>query len=110
VGASYRGERHDAVTEPPPTRCTSRDLHLYTGQGMRSRGYTEKQFGIGVGTAFILTINVVLIRALHFGCPSFRHLIGGRKDCMSDCGSDRGVGAGKARDLSATPATCSSPG
>jgi len=42
-------------------------------------------FGIGVGS-IIITINVVLIASYTFGCHSFRHLIGGRKDCMSDCG------------------------
>jgi hypothetical protein len=41
--------------------------------------------GIGIGSV-ILTINVVLIASYTFGCHSFRHLIGGRKDCMSDCG------------------------
>jgi hypothetical protein len=41
--------------------------------------------GIGVGS-IILTINVVLIACYTFGCHSFRHLIGGRKDCMSNCG------------------------
>ena len=41
--------------------------------------------GIGVGS-LILTINVVLIASYTFGCHSFRHLIGGRKDCMSNCG------------------------
>jgi hypothetical protein len=41
--------------------------------------------GIGVGS-IILTVNVFLIAAYTFGCHSFRHLIGGRKDCMSDCG------------------------
>ncbi|NVB77242.1 MAG: succinate dehydrogenase [Kofleriaceae bacterium] len=40
--------------------------------------------GIGVGS-IVLTINVVLIAAYTFGCHSFRHLVGGRKDCMS-CG------------------------
>lgn len=41
-------------------------------------------FGVGVGS-FVLTVNVILIAAYTFGCHSFRHLIGGRKDCMS-CG------------------------
>jgi len=41
--------------------------------------------GIGVGS-IILTINVVLIASYTFGCHSLRHLIGGRKDCMSACG------------------------
>ena len=42
-------------------------------------------FGIGLGS-IILTINVVLIACYTFGCHSFRHLVGGRKDCMSSCG------------------------
>ena len=41
--------------------------------------------GIGVGS-LILTINVVLIACYTFGCHSFRHLVGGRKDCMTNCG------------------------
>jgi len=45
----------------------------------------DGHFGIGVGS-IILSINVILIAAYTFGCHSFRHLIGGRKDCMSDCG------------------------
>src|SRR2546421_1381898 len=36
--------------------------------------------GIGVGSV-ILTINVFLIACYTFGCHSFRHLVGGRKDC-----------------------------
>jgi hypothetical protein len=43
--------------------------------------------GIGVGS-IILTINVVLIASYTFGCHSFRHLVGGRKDCMSSCGKN----------------------
>ena len=45
----------------------------------------DGKFGIGVGSV-ILTINVLLIASYTFGCHSFRHLIGGRRDCMSDCG------------------------
>jgi len=45
----------------------------------------DGHFGIGVGS-IILTINVVLIASSTFGCHSFRHLVGGRKDCMSACG------------------------
>jgi hypothetical protein len=44
------------------------------------------EYGIGVGS-IILTINVVLIACYTFGCHSLRHLIGGRKDCMS-CGKN----------------------
>jgi len=44
------------------------------------------KLGIGVGS-IILTVNVILIACYTFGCHSFRHLIGGRKDCMS-CGKN----------------------
>lgn len=44
------------------------------------------EYGIGVGS-IILCINVVLIACYTFGCHSLRHLIGGRKDCMS-CGKN----------------------
>jgi hypothetical protein len=44
------------------------------------------ELGIGVGSV-ILTINVVLIASYTFGCHSLRHLVGGRKDCMS-CGKN----------------------
>jgi hypothetical protein len=39
-------------------------------------------FGIGVGT-LVLLVNVVLLGSYTFGCHSFRHLIGGRKDELS---------------------------
>ena len=42
------------------------------------------RFGIGVGS-IILTLNAVLLGGYTFGCHSFRHVIGGRTDCMS-CG------------------------
>ncbi len=44
----------------------------------------EGRLGIGVGS-IVLTINAFLIGAYTFGCHSFRHLVGGRTDCMS-CG------------------------
>jgi hypothetical protein len=40
------------------------------------------KFGVGVGS-IILTINPILIGAYTFGCHSFRHLVGGKIDCMS---------------------------
>jgi hypothetical protein len=40
--------------------------------------------GIGVGS-LVLTINVLLLGGYTLGCHSFRHLIGGRVDCLS-CG------------------------
>ena len=42
-----------------------------------------KHFGIGVGT-LVLIANPILLGLYTFGCHSFRHLIGGRKDVMSD--------------------------
>jgi hypothetical protein len=47
--------------------------------------FRDGKFGVGVGS-IVLTLNVVLIAAYTFGCHSFRHLVGGRKDCMSNCG------------------------
>jgi hypothetical protein len=46
--------------------------------------FHDGRIGIGVGS-IIMTINAVLIGAYTFGCHSFRHMIGGRTDCMS-CG------------------------
>ncbi|MCE9565350.1 MAG: succinate dehydrogenase [Planctomycetes bacterium] len=40
-------------------------------------------FGIGVGT-LILCVNVVLLSGYTFGCHSLRHIVGGRKDCISE--------------------------
>ena len=42
-----------------------------------------KRFGIGVGF-FVLLLNVILLGGYTFGCHSFRHLIGGRKDRLSE--------------------------
>ena len=41
------------------------------------------QFGVGVGT-LVLCGNVVLLAGYTFGCHSLRHLVGGRKDCLSE--------------------------
>jgi hypothetical protein len=41
------------------------------------------EFGIGIGT-LILWGNVILLSGYTFGCHSLRHLVGGRKDCLSD--------------------------
>jgi hypothetical protein len=48
--------------------------------------WKDGQLGIGVGT-IILFINATLIAGYTFGCHSFRHLVGGRDDCMS-CGQN----------------------
>jgi len=39
-------------------------------------------WGAGLGT-FLMCVNVVLIACYTFGCHSFRHLIGGRKNCFT---------------------------
>jgi hypothetical protein len=41
-------------------------------------------FGVGVGTV-VLAVNVVLLSSFTFGCHSLRHLIGGGRDCVSQC-------------------------
>lgn len=43
--------------------------------------------GVGVGSVIML-INAALLSAYAFGCHSWRHLIGGRYDCLS-CGGAR---------------------
>ena len=40
-------------------------------------------FGVGIGT-FVLALNVVLLGSYTLGCHSLRHLVGGRKDCISE--------------------------
>jgi hypothetical protein len=40
-------------------------------------------FGVGVGS-LVLTANVVLLAGYTFGCHSLRHLVGGRKDCLTE--------------------------
>jgi hypothetical protein len=46
--------------------------------------FKNGQFGVGVGS-IVLTVNAALIAGYTFGCHSFRHIVGGRDDCMS-CG------------------------
>jgi hypothetical protein len=82
----YRGETHLLLFQ---------NLHRYAlyfallfivflGKDAVEAFFKDGRPGIGVGS-IVLTINVVLIAAYTFGCHSFRHLVGGRKDCMS-CG------------------------
>jgi hypothetical protein len=44
--------------------------------------FRNGQVGIGVGTVIML-INAALLSAYTFGCHSWRHLIGGRNDCLT---------------------------
>jgi hypothetical protein len=39
--------------------------------------------GIGIGSV-ILTVNVFLLAGYTFGCHSLRHILGGRKDCITE--------------------------
>jgi hypothetical protein len=41
------------------------------------------EFGIGIGS-LVLTLNAVLLAGYTFGCHSLRHIVGGRKDCITD--------------------------
>jgi hypothetical protein len=47
--------------------------------------FNRGQFGIGVGSV-IMIMNAALLSGYTFGCHSWRHLIGGRKDCFSCAG------------------------
>jgi hypothetical protein len=47
-------------------------------------------FGIGVGS-LVMTINPILLGGYTFGCHVFRHLVGGRKDRLSDLGGGKKV-------------------
>ena len=44
--------------------------------------FRDGQFGIGVGTVVML-VNAALLSGYLFGCHSWRHLIGGRHDCLT---------------------------
>ena len=46
------------------------------------------KFGFGIGT-MVLVINPILLGMYTLGCHSFRHLVGGRKDCFSCAGAGR---------------------
>ena len=47
--------------------------------------FRDGTFGVGLGS-IILLINPTLLGLYTFGCHSWRHLIGGRKDCFSCAG------------------------
>lgn len=44
--------------------------------------FFEDRFGMGVGSV-VITLNFAMLSLYTFGCHSWRHLIGGRKDCFS---------------------------
>jgi hypothetical protein len=69
------------------------NLHRYTLYGALlllaclwyegiSAFFRDGRFGTGVGTA-VMVINAGLLTGYTFGCHSWRHLIGGRLDCLT---------------------------
>jgi hypothetical protein len=56
--------------------------------------FNDGRFGIGVGSVIMLT-NAALLSGYTFGCHSWRHLVGGRKDCFS-CAGDGQIGTAHA--------------
>jgi len=40
-------------------------------------------FGVGVGS-IVLTVNTILLASYTFSCHSLRHILGGRKDCITE--------------------------
>lgn len=48
--------------------------------------FKDGEFGAGVGS-FVILANACFLASYTFGCHAFRHLVGGREDCMS-CGKN----------------------
>ena len=48
----------------------------------------ESHFGIGIGS-IVLTLNPIFLGCYTFGCHVFRHLIGGKKDALSELGAQK---------------------
>mgnify|MGYP004357789207 CR=1 FL=1 len=57
-------------------------IDVYNGLWFATAGGGE-EFGIGVGT-LVLLVNVILLGGYTLGCHSLRHLVGGKKDVMSN--------------------------
>lgn len=51
-------------------------------------GEHHSSFGIGIGS-IILTLNPIFLGCYTFGCHVFRHLIGGKKDALSELGAQK---------------------
>ena len=61
-------------------------VFILTYDGIRSLFFTapdgSKHLGLGVGS-LVLIANPILLALYTFGCHSFRHLVGGKKDVLS---------------------------
>lgn len=104
----YRGAYYKAFALTPPA-CAVRgasqryrgetalfifqNLHRYTLYGALfllvclwweglAAFFRDGEFGIGVGTVVML-VNAALLTGYTFGCHSWRHLIGGNRDCLT---------------------------
>ena len=53
-------------------------------------GAGKGHFGIAIGS-LVLTINPILLGGYTFGCHVYRHLVGGRKDRLSELGPRKKV-------------------
>jgi hypothetical protein len=84
VSRQYRGETALLVVQ---------NLHRYTLYGAlfllaclwwegAAAFFREGRFGVGLGT-IIMVINAALLTGYTFGCHSWRHLVGGRLDCIT---------------------------
>jgi hypothetical protein len=104
----YRGAYYKAFALTPPACAVGgaplryrgetallvfQNLHRYTLYGAifllvclwwegLAAFFREGRFGVGLGTVVML-INAALLTGYTFGCHSWRHLIGGRLDCMT---------------------------
>ena len=92
IGQTYRGETALLIVQ---------NLHRYALYGALfllvclwwegvSAFFRDGRFGIGVGTV-VMVINASLLTCYTFGCHSWRHLVGGRRDCLS-CGGNVSLG------------------
>jgi hypothetical protein len=84
VQKNYRGERSLLVVQ---------NLHRYALYGALfllvclwweagAAFFRHGQFGIGVGTV-VMVLNAAFLSLYTFGCHSWRHLVGGRRDCFT---------------------------
>lgn len=105
----YRGAYYKAMWADPPQCAVSEPRKGYTGEhgfplivqnvhryflyaafiliiflwhDAITSFWFDGHFGMGVGS-LVLTINTTLLTLYTFSCHSLRHLVGGRKDCLS---------------------------